>query len=145
MSQIYEGRSLADLMTYGDAAAHSLRRQRKVLEAHRRRLASIAYKSAPKYCHYCHKAVYINHPDVEKRRTKDHIVPRSRGGQDRSWNIVDSCRACNSIKDSDLPSCPCSTCSMAINNHFDFIIDRAQGDELIEWSYTRKIEGLLRR
>lgn len=32
------------------------------------------------------------------RLTRDHVVPRSRGGTDRIANIVPACRSCNSKK-----------------------------------------------
>lgn len=35
--------------------------------------------------------------------TRDHVVPRSKGGSDRWENVVTSCRACNQRKDNRTP------------------------------------------
>ena len=47
-------------------------------------------------CMYCG----MKQPDVQL--TRDHIVPRSRGGQDRWENVVAACRRCNQHKASKL-------------------------------------------
>jgi 5-methylcytosine-specific restriction endonuclease McrA len=43
-------------------------------------------------CMYCGK------PFPEHQLTRDHIVPKSRGGQDRWENVVAACRRCNQYK-----------------------------------------------
>jgi 5-methylcytosine-specific restriction endonuclease McrA len=35
--------------------------------------------------------------------SRDHIVPLSRGGEDRWMNVVTACRGCNSKKDNRTP------------------------------------------
>lgn len=45
-------------------------------------------------CHYCGRAT---------RLTKDHVIPRSRGGTDAEANIVFACRNCNSAKGDRTP------------------------------------------
>lgn len=39
----------------------------------------------------------------ERELSRDHIVPLSRGGDDRWMNVVTACRACNSKKDNRTP------------------------------------------
>ncbi len=43
-------------------------------------------------CMYCGK------PFAEAQLTRDHIVPKSRGGRDRWTNVVAACRRCNQFK-----------------------------------------------
>ncbi|MCH8841871.1 MAG: HNH endonuclease [SAR324 cluster bacterium] len=49
-------------------------------------------------CHYC-RGRY--HP---KELTMDHIVPLVRGGKSARSNVVPCCRACNTAKESFVPS-----------------------------------------
>lgn len=44
------------------------------------------------YCFYCGEAL------SRKRKTKDHKLPRSKGGSNGHNNIVDACRTCNGEK-----------------------------------------------
>ena len=55
-------------------------------------------------CHYCGAA----------GTTRDHIVPRARGGTGWPWNLVDACVPCNSRKGMALPICPCPHCVRAL-------------------------------
>lgn len=43
-------------------------------------------------CFYCGK------PLSRQKATKDHVVPRSKGGSNAQRNIVDACRKCNGDK-----------------------------------------------
>lgn len=45
-------------------------------------------------CHYC---------GSENELTRDHVMPRSRGGTDDASNIVFACRSCNSAKGNRTP------------------------------------------
>ena len=45
-----------------------------------------------RHCYYCGEQL------SRRRATKDHIVPRSKGGSNEQTNIVDACRMCNSEK-----------------------------------------------
>lgn len=45
-------------------------------------------------CHYCGRTT---------RLTKDHVIPRSRGGSDDDSNIVFACRNCNAAKGDRTP------------------------------------------
>jgi 5-methylcytosine-specific restriction endonuclease McrA len=45
-----------------------------------------------RHCFYCGKAL------SRRRATKDHVIPRSKGGSNAQKNIVDACRKCNSEK-----------------------------------------------
>lgn len=58
------------------------------------------------FCHYC--GIWF---DV---LTKDHIVPRAKGGPDDAWNINWSCWQCNQDKADNLPDCECAKCRGAI-------------------------------
>lgn len=49
-------------------------------------------------CTYCGK-LFIRE-NAQRRRTKDHIVPRSMGGPTEPWNIVYACYQCNRLKKS---------------------------------------------
>ena len=40
---------------------------------------------------------------VEESTTVDHVIPRARGGSNRQWNLVGSCRACNEFKSDFVP------------------------------------------
>lgn len=35
---------------------------------------------------------------LEESTTIDHVIPRARGGSNRHWNLVGSCRTCNEFK-----------------------------------------------
>ena len=45
-----------------------------------------------RHCFYCGKTL------SRSKATKDHIIPRSKGGGDSQHNIVDACRKCNTEK-----------------------------------------------
>lgn len=55
-------------------------------------------------CHYCDG--YAN--------TRDHVMPRNRGGVNMWWNVVQCCFACNQAKSDDLPECRCVFCQRAL-------------------------------
>jgi hypothetical protein len=46
---------------------------------------------------------YCGHRLRERELSRDHIVPLSRGGEDRWMNVVTACRSCNSRKDNRTP------------------------------------------
>lgn len=62
--------------------------------------------SKPGRCHYCGA--------IDVPLTRDHIVPRRRGGADRPWNIVSACGPCNTRKGHKMPTCTCSRCLWAL-------------------------------
>lgn len=47
--------------------------------------------------------MYCGRPFAEHQLTRDHIVPRSRGGADRWENVVAACRRCNQYKGNRQP------------------------------------------
>lgn len=49
---------------------------------------------AIKYCYWCGTKI----GGKGKRRTFDHLVPISRGGDNRPENLVESCEECNTLK-----------------------------------------------
>lgn len=57
-----------------------------------------------RHCHYC----------GEIATTKDHIVPKVRGGLNRQWNYAPSCFDCNLRKGADWPTCDCLHCFYAV-------------------------------
>ncbi len=63
-------------------------------------------------CHYCSRFELL---------TRDHIVPRCRGGVDEDSNIIPACSDCNLIKGDDAPSCQCRRCRTAVTNHLAMI------------------------
>lgn len=62
-----------------------------------------------KRCHYCGTR--------DGGFSRDHIVPKARGGQDREWNIVLACKKCNVEKGNKWPTCTCSVCKAAVKRH----------------------------
>jgi 5-methylcytosine-specific restriction endonuclease McrA len=48
-------------------------------------------KSRPRVgeCHYCNRI---------RELTRDHVVPKSKGGPNRQWNYVPCCSPCNQRK-----------------------------------------------
>ena len=48
-------------------------------------------------CGYCGRSFR------EEKLTRDHILPRSRGGKDIWTNVVTACKSCNNIKDNMTP------------------------------------------
>jgi hypothetical protein len=75
-------------------------------------------------CHYCNSYM--------KPLTRDHIIPRSRGGTNYSWNLVPACRPCNHAKGQKLPTCKCAFCQNAIDQHWQWIMEhRGRRAELL--------------
>lgn len=49
-------------------------------------------------CFYCGEQLTWN------SKTVDHVIPKSKGGPHRSWNLVISCSRCNQKKDDSDPT-----------------------------------------
>jgi hypothetical protein len=60
-------------------------------------------------CHYCG----IRNGNM----TRDHIVPRSLGGFNATWNYAAACAPCNEKKADDWPTCQCDNCKQAVWRH----------------------------
>ena len=58
-------------------------------------------------CHYC----------GGKATTRDHVVPRSRGGTNKPQNLVPACEPCNKAKADKWPTCDCWHCTRAKDVH----------------------------
>lgn len=56
-------------------------------------------------CHYC---------GLPGANTRDHIIPRSRGGPSDTWNLVPACERCNHAKGAKWPHCRCAKCKRAM-------------------------------
>jgi hypothetical protein len=59
-------------------------------------------------CHYCGGLFFFG------ELTKDHVVPKSKGGRDIVENIVPSCGPCNQKKGDEWPTCSCPVCLVAV-------------------------------
>lgn len=59
-------------------------------------------------CHYCHEFFYFG------ELTKDHVVPKSKGGRDIIENVVPACSVCNQAKGDVMPECGCAFCARAV-------------------------------
>lgn len=67
-------------------------------------------------CHYCEQ--------LTDKPTRDHIVPKSKGGQDKYYNRVIVCEECNKSKGATLPQRGhCGFCNRTIDLH-DMITKR---------------------
>jgi hypothetical protein len=51
------------------------------------------------WCYYCDKPLDKDAADPNDRPTRDHLLPRSRGGKLEPKNTVAACRRCNCHKD----------------------------------------------
>jgi len=71
-------------------------------------------------CHYCKRGPVV--------LTKDHVIPRARGGTNHYANLVPCCGTCNSAKSDALPTFDhlsvCTRCSDAVEHHWRFIISQ---------------------
>lgn len=71
-------------------------------------------------CHYCKRGPL----DL----TKDHVIPRARGGTNHYANLVPCCGPCNMEKSADLPTddhlSVCARCRDAVEHHWRFIISQ---------------------
>ena len=76
-------------------------------------------------CHYC----------PEPATTRDHIVPRSKGGRNAAWNIVPACVSCNSAKAAKDPTCSCEICREAVRRHLG--VERPSSGEWILPEFRR--------
>jgi len=61
-------------------------------------------------CHYCGYT-------LGSKKTIDHVVPISRGGEDSGWNKVAACGSCNVRKGNSWPTCECAFCQSSIRRH----------------------------
>ncbi len=50
-----------------------------------------------------HMCLYCGHTFVAREHSRDHVIPRSRGGRDVWENCVTSCRKCNNYKADKTP------------------------------------------
>ncbi|MBC7939107.1 MAG: HNH endonuclease [Chitinophagaceae bacterium] len=50
------------------------------------------------------RCFYCGYPSSAATLEMDHVVPHSRGGSDRPWNLVPACWECNSGKGASAPT-----------------------------------------
>lgn len=55
-------------------------------------------------CHWCKRKCHLNAPKTKETTpedlfTEDHVIPRSRGGEDDQSNLVGACWGCNHTRD----------------------------------------------
>jgi len=50
-------------------------------------------------CHYCKEDMVLEYGH-KKSATRDHVIPKSKGGPTKRWNIVGACYDCNTRKGS---------------------------------------------
>ena len=49
-------------------------------------------------CHYCRVRMTLHEGDTDRSATRDHRVPRSKGGNGFTGNVVLACLRCNRLK-----------------------------------------------
>lgn len=64
----------------------------------KRRKLSEVYKRFKGRCYYCSVLTSLNDPYSSNAATRDHLLPRSRGGTLISRNVVLACASCNQDK-----------------------------------------------
>lgn len=68
-------------------------------------------------CHYCKCETIlpegIDNPYNDNLATREHIVPRSKGGTWDMFNLVLACRACNGARGNNDHVCDCDFCVAA--------------------------------
>lgn len=57
-------------------------------------------------CYYCERpfGVAVYGTEIVLLKTKDHVIPKSKGGNNTQTNLVPACGKCNYLKDSYLPN-----------------------------------------
>ena len=65
-------------------------------------------------CHYCGGPA----------QSRDHVVPRSRGGRNIAENIVPACLPCNQRKADRMPTCDCAICVEAVVSHCRYVLSQ---------------------
>ena len=63
--------------------------------ADRQRLRAVVFPREGYACAYCASPAAPSNP-----LTLEHILPRSAGGPDATWNLIAACRACNGARGS---------------------------------------------
>lgn len=71
-------------------------------------------------CHYCKRRIRPEHI------TRDHVVPKAKGGQNANWNYVPACAKCNNAKADNWPTCTCDMCWFAVALHAEIGITNEQ-------------------
>jgi len=69
-------------------------------------------------CHYCLRKTNRKHGS-RLQATREHVVPRSHGGQNQLSNYVLACSGCNNRRGNMLFFCGCSHCNRLIRNALD--------------------------
>jgi 5-methylcytosine-specific restriction endonuclease McrA len=80
-------------------------------------------------CRYCECECIPLHPDENVRPSREHFIPKARGGSDGGVNIVLACMACNRIKS-----------DMTGDEYLHFLKTGMLADTYIEWVTRRFVE-----
>ncbi|ALC88134.1 hypothetical protein AM499_07750 [Bacillus sp. FJAT-22090] len=73
-----------------------MKRERNLIVEHHFNEWTELLKKHDNICFYC--GVRMTKTPGIKQRTRDHMIPISKGGSDKIENIVPACRSCNSKK-----------------------------------------------
>ncbi len=74
-----------------------------------------------------------------KKRTDEHIIPKSRGGVDNRYNIADACAPCNRLRGNSMPDGLLRRAALARDKIDGHLVNIANHQKLIE-RYFEKIE-----
>lgn len=101
-----------------EAIVYGSSRIKELIQQYRASVNELEAKEKKIVCHYCNKVFPAS------KITKDHIVPRSKGGANAAYNIVPACRPCNQDKGDKRPTCDCEKCREAIARWWKHPLDR---------------------
>lgn len=84
-------------------------------------------------CHYCHRPVEIM-GEESNRPTKEHLIPKCRGGLSVLSNIALACERCNSVKS-----------DMTETEYLSFVETGILPESYVDWLNQRMVQHAVRR